>query len=89
MSEDDDGFEFEEYDASPHDAAFESLRKGIAFVNEYQSVAVPDTRLAWAIADMRGDIMDLVQALLDNDNRRIVKGTRDVIKLVKDILGDI
>ena len=43
MSQD---FGYEEYDASRHDAAFEAMRNGIAFVSEYGPVAQPDTKLA-------------------------------------------
>ncbi len=89
MSEDDDSFEFEEYDASPHESAFIALRTGIAFVSEYRSVAAPDTKLAWAVEDLRGEVMDLVEALLDNDHRRISRTTVFVQKLIRSMFGDI
>jgi hypothetical protein len=76
-------------DASPQDAGFNALRIGIAFVSEYGPIAQADTKLAWAVQDLRGEIRDLVEALMDNDSARIVEGTRNVIKLVKDVLGDI
>jgi hypothetical protein len=84
-----DGFGYEDYDASPHDAAFGAMRTGIAFVSEYGPIALPDTKLAWAVEDLRDEIKDLVDALMDNDSSRIVESTRNVIKLVKDVLGDI
>lgn len=86
MSED---FDFEECDAAPQDAAFAAMRTGIAFIAEYGPIAVPDTRLLWAVQDLRDEVRDLVESLMDNDGQRIVEGTRNVIKLVKDVLGDI
>jgi hypothetical protein len=84
------GFEpDDDYDASPHDAGFGSLRYGISFVAEYGSLALPETRLAWAIEDLKGDLHDLVEALMEDDERRIQRCTKDVLSIVRDMLGDI
>ena len=76
-------------DASPQDAGFNALRIGISLVAEYEALAVPDSRLKWAIVDLRTTILDLVESLMTDEGSKIVKTTDELMGIVRDTFGEI
>lgn len=75
-------------DASPQDAGFNALRIGIAIVAEYEPVVTePDSMLAWAIADLRSVILDLVGSLMADDNDSIRQNTLELLDIADDTFG--